>query len=246
MGSENTSKESAVDLKSESSSDTVGVGSTHEESKGQFRWLVGIAVSLALIGVGGLLQGSMSNRWGVPKKYTEIGAALKEVPMKLGQWQAVEEQTMDPTQLAILECEGYILRSYVHQSTGESINVAVLFGPKGPIAVHTPEICFSSVNMQPTSLRAPQKFDFDKEQNTFWRLGFVSSSIEKTKLSVAYAWSDGGPWVAAEQPRFWRSDYLYKIQTAARTLNSKQDSTEEFFRLFLPELRKYMTLKSSE
>lgn len=246
MDRENANTELAVDVKGGTVSNAVGLDSTPETSKGQFRWILGAAVSLALIAVGGLLQGSMSNRWGVPQKYTEIGATLREIPMKIGPWQAAEEQTMEPSHLATLECEGYILRNYVHQSTGESINVAVLFGPKGPIAVHTPEICFSSVNMQTTSMRAPQKFDFDGEQNTFWRLGFVSNSIEKTKLSVAYAWSDGGPWVAAERPRFWRSDYLYKIQTAARTLNSKQDSTEEFFRYFLPELRKSMTLKSSK
>lgn len=246
MDSENSMKESTFELKTGAPTDAAVVSETPVESNGHLRWVVGTVVSLALIVVGGLLQGSMSNRWGIPKKYTEIGATLRDIPMRFGSWVANEEQEMEASHVKTLECEGYILRTYVHQSTGESINVVVLFGPKGPIAVHTPEICFSSVNLQATSLRAPQSFDFDGEQNTFWRLGFVSNSIEKNKLSVTYAWSDGGPWVASEYPRFWRTDYLYKIQTAARTLNSKQDTTEEFFRLFLPALRQCMVLKTSK
>jgi len=246
MSSENPAEKLSIEPETGAQLQGGPEGSAIVASNGHYSWILGAVVSLALIAVGGLLQGSMSNRWGVSKKYTEIGQKLREVPLTIGNWVATEEQTMDAVALKTLECEGYILRNYVHQSTGESINVAVLFGPKGPIAVHTPEICFSSVNLQATSLRAPQKFDFDGEQNTFWRLGFVSSSIEKTKLNVSYAWSDGGPWVASEQPRFWRTDYLYKIQTAARVLNPKQDSTEEFFRSFLPELRECMLSNSSK
>jgi hypothetical protein len=212
-------------------------------SNGHRKWIICSIASVGLIVLGGLLQGSMANRWGTPVKVSEIGAMLREIPMQVGPWVANEEQEMEKPVLRVLECEGYLLRSYVHQATGEAINVAVLFGPKGPIAVHTPEICYSSRAFQQTSLRAPQVFDFDGMENTFWRLGFSSNTIDKQKMSVAYAWSDGGPWIAAEAPRFWRADYLYKIQTASRTLNSKQDSTEEFFKEFLPELRKHMGLK---
>ncbi|MEI8211711.1 MAG: exosortase-associated EpsI family protein [Planctomycetota bacterium] len=218
---------------------------TVSASNGHRKWIICSIASVALIVLGGLLQGSMANRWGTPVKAAEIGAMLREIPMQVGPWVATEEQEMEKSALATLECQGYLLRTYVHQATGEAINVAVLFGPKGPIAVHTPEICYSSRAFQQTSLRVPQENDFDGMENKFWRLGFASNTIDKQKMSVAYAWSDGGAWVAAEAPRFWRADYLYKIQTASRMLNSKQDSTEEFFKDFLPELRKHMGLKPS-
>lgn len=203
-------------------------------------WLIGAAMSIGLVILGGILQGSLSNRWGVSENVKEIGGRLSTIPLQLGVWQADKNQEIDELSLKLLECEGYILRTYVHQSTGEKVNVAVFFGPKGPIAVHTPEVCYSSKNVVPTSERVAKSNDYDGMNNEIWRLGFVTPGIERDKLNVAYAWSDGGAWTAAVNPRFWRTDYLYKIQTATPVIGNKQDTTDEFFRAFLPELRKVM------
>jgi len=208
--------------------------------KGQKGWVLASCVAFALIILGGVLQGSLSNRWGVSENVKEIGGRLRTLPMTLGSWTAIREEEIEPATLQLLECEGYIDRMYVNQATGESIRVNVFFGPKGPIAVHTPEVCYSARAVVPTSERAAKSNDYDGLPNEVWRLGFVGTGIEKEKLSVAYAWSDGGPWAAAKNPRFWRTDYLYKIQTATPTIGNKQDTTDEFFKVFLPELRQVM------
>jgi hypothetical protein len=69
---------------------------------------------------------------------------------------------------------------------------------------------------------------------------FTSNDVEKSKLHVTYGWSDGGPWLAAENPRFWRTDYLYKIQTASGLGKGNVAATNRFLQDFLPEIRKIM------
>jgi hypothetical protein len=140
----------------------------------------------------------------------------------------------------MLEAKGYISRVYTHESTGESINVFVVFGPKGPIAVHTPEVCYSARAVTQTSERTPVPVESEGKEGNLWKLGFETNSIDKRKMSVYYGWTEGGPWQAAQNPRFWRTDYLYKIQTSCQATGKKEDSTDEFFKFFLPELRKHL------
>ena len=203
-------------------------------------WLLAVVSSLALILAGGVLHGQLSNRWGIPVDVMELGSRLQLVPTELGPWKAGSDLELPKSTLTLLECKGYLHRTYVHQGTGEVINVAVTFGPKGPIAVHTPEVCYSSRDVKQTNERTAVPMEYDGFKNTFWTLGFQAKTIDKAKLSVAYAWSDGGDWVAAERPRFWQTDYLYKIQTATHAIGAKEDSTSDFMRVFLPELRKQM------
>ena len=198
--------------------------------------------AILLVGLGGWIHGELANRWGVSTDVIALGERLRQVPLELGSWRSHGDKELSESTLTLLECKGYLNRSYVHQGTGEVVTVAVMFGPKGPIAVHTPEVCYSSQNVQPNEKREAVSNDFDGEQNQFWKLSFSTNTLEKGKLNVMYAWSDGGAWQASESPRFWRTNYLYKIQTAAQGLGVKEASTDEFFRFFLPELRKQMSV----
>ncbi|MFM8570922.1 MAG: hypothetical protein ACKOAU_04935, partial [Pirellula sp.] len=80
---------------------------------------------------------------------------------------------------------------------------------------------------------------------SIWKLCFESNSIDKMKMIVYYGWTDGGPWQAAKSPRFWRTDFLYKIQTSSQATGKKEDSTDEFFKVFMPEVRKVMRKTAS-
>jgi hypothetical protein len=204
------------------------------------QWLIAVGAGLAMILIGGVLHGKLSNRWGVPVNALELGEKLRSVPLELGPWVSEPDREMPKSTLSLLECEGYLNRIYVHRGTGEAVSVAVLFGPKGPIAVHTPEICYDARNVGKSTTRESTPNTFDGTANSLWKLSFTSNTLEKSKLNVAYGWSDGGPWLAAEHPRFWATDYLYKIQTASQATSGKQDSTDAFLRLFLPEVRKHM------
>jgi hypothetical protein len=205
------------------------------------KWLLGIGCALALILLGGVAHGVLSNRWGVSENIQALGAQLNSIPMEIGPWKCSEEGKLDDRVIfGILEANGYISRVYVHQSTAEAINVFLVFGPKGPVAVHTPEICYSARAVTQTSERQAVPADYDGKDGQLWKLGFETNSIDKRKMSVYYGWTDGGAWQAAKSPRFWRTDYLYKIQTSCQAVGKKEDSTDEFFRVFLPEVRKVL------
>ncbi len=207
-------------------------------------WIFASLCAIGLVGLGGWIHGELANRWGVGTDVIALGERLRQVPLELGAWRAHADEELSESTLSLLECKGYLKRSYVHQGTGEVVSVAVMFGPKGPIAVHTPEICYSSRDVQQNEKRQAVAMDYDGKENHFWKLSFLKNTLDKGKLSVMYAWSDGGAWQASEAPRFWRTNYLYKIQTAAQGLGVKEASTNEFFRVFLPELRKQMSVAS--
>ena len=203
------------------------------------KWFMGIGCALGLILLGGVAHGVLSNRWGVSENIQALGSQLNSIPMEIGPWKCSEEGKLEDRVIyGILEASGYISRVYVHQSTAEAINVFLVFGPKGPVAVHTPEICYSARAVTQTSERQAVPADYDGKDGQLWKLGFESNTIDKRKMSVYYGWTDGGAWQAAKSPRFWRTDYLYKIQTSCQAVGKKEDSTDEFFRVFLPEVRK--------
>lgn len=204
------------------------------------RWIIGTATALAMIVFGGVAHGLLSNRWGISQDIQALGKQLGTIPMELGPWKCAEETELDDRVVQMLEATGYISRMYVHQATGEAVNVFLVFGPKGPIAVHTPEVCYSARAVTQTAARQSVPCDYDAQNGTLWKLGFETNTIDKRKMSVYYGWTDGGPWQAANSPRFWRTDFLYKIQTSCQATGKKEDSTDEFFKVFMPEVRKVM------
>lgn len=204
------------------------------------RWFLGIASALAILLLGGVAHGVLSNRWGIAENTQLLGKQLNDIPMELGPWKCQEEVQLDDRVRDLLEATGYISRVYVHQSTGEAVNVFLVFGPKGPIAVHTPEVCYSARAVTQTSERQSVPCDYDGKEGSIWKLGFEANSLDKRKMSVYYGWTEGGPWQAANAPRFWRTDFLYKIQTSCQATGKKEDSTDEFLKYFMPEARKVM------
>lgn len=204
------------------------------------RWFLGIISALAMILLGGVAHGVLSNRWGISEDIQSLGENIRSIPMEIGPWKCSKDDELDDRVVGILEATGYLSRIYVHQATGESVNVFFVFGPKGPIAVHTPEICYSARAVTPTSERQSVPCVYDGTEGSIWKLGFETNTIEKRKMTVYYGWTDGGPWQAAKSPRFWRTDFLYKIQTSCQATGKKEDSTDEFFKLFMPEVRKVM------
>ena len=204
------------------------------------KWLVGVGSAIALLVLGGVAHGLFSNRWGVAQDIVAFGQNLSQVPTEIGPWKCIQDSKLDDNVEKTLEAKGYISRVYAHQTTGESVNVFVVFGPKGPIAVHTPEVCYSARAVTQTSDRTPTPVEPESKDGALWKLTFKTNTVDERKMNVFYGWSEGGPWQAAANPRFWRTDYLYKIQTSCQATGNKEDSTDEFFKLFLPELRKQM------
>ena len=127
------------------------------------------------------------------------------------------------------------MRVYRNQTTGAMINAALLFGPRGPIAVHTPEICYDSVGTEQTRERQVESIKTDAGTHQLWSVQFSKAPDPEPSIEVWYAWSDGGTWEAKENPRLWMTDKLYKIQIAGPVDPDKRPC-RDFMKAFLPQV----------
>jgi hypothetical protein len=205
------------------------------------RWIaLGIAVLLTLSG--GVLYGSYSQRWNAPGKLASAADELRWFPREIGRWKAVEDIPIEESALEMLECTGYICRRYVNGDTGKSLQLALLIGPPGPIAVHTPEICFSSRAYDIRDERSETSVaDSSAKRHSFWKVDFTTRNAFTDNLRVYYAWSRCGEWKASASPRFEfaGAPLLYKIQLATYVNSNVSEEAEDPGRQFLDEFLRY-------
>ena len=193
--------------------------------------VLAVLVTLA----GGLLYGGYSQRWGPTADLMTAGSHLASLPQSIGDWKLTEELAIESSAVEMLECPGYVHRRYVHTPTGDTINLVLLVGPPGPIAVHTPEICYSSRAYEIEDEPRVVTLDSNESRSDYyWCTDFRSRNVLAENLRVYYAWSTGGPWEASSSPRFEfaTAPMLYKLQLAApiapRIEGEAFDSGREF------------------
>ncbi|MGA2030683.1 MAG: exosortase-associated EpsI family protein [Thermoguttaceae bacterium] len=216
------------------------------------KFVLGLAVVAALTLVSGMLQGRIRNRWGPSEAMRAAAQRLQDVPRRFGgpqndRWQLHSAETMSEDTLEMLECTGYFVRKYANQRTGEVVSVFVILGPAGPIAVHTPEICYSSRNYKSRDTRERVAIPHAKgPEDQFWALTFKSKSVQGDLLRVYYAWSTGERWSAPNDARFafagW--PYLYKVQLSSSLPEGADlktaDTCREFLKDFAPVVRQFL------
>jgi hypothetical protein len=218
----------------------------------QVAFVLSLATVVVLTLGAGVLAGRLRNRWGPSETMLAAAQRLQDVPRQFGgpsndRWQLQSSETMEPYVIQMLECTGSIVRTYANPRTGESVSLFVIVGSAGPIAVHTPEICYSSQNYK---IRDAAKRvavpDLQGQENQFWALSFTSKGPREDLLRVYYAWSTGNGWKAPSDARFAfaGSPYLYKIQVSttlpAGTDLKTNDTCEKFLKDFVPVLRQHL------
>ena len=170
------------------------------------------------------------------------GELLDAVPERIGDWEMRSSKPFDNETVQMLQCAGHFSRVYENTSTGETVTVAMLVGPTGPTAVHTPEICYSSrgqtIVESPTAVATRPETDPDE---SLWQMAFRSNDVEQNQFRVMYGWTGPeGHWRAASNPRFEHGGeaMLYKIQLAGpvaqRADKDGADPCQRFLRDFLP------------
>lgn len=201
--------------------------------------LVALGVTIAATVAGGLLYGKYSQRWGPPPDLQAAGTHVENLPKTIGDWQLAEEQKMTDSVVQMLECAGHVQRRYVNRKNGQEVTVALIVGPPGPTAVHTPEICYSSRAYDLHGERQSVSLN-DSSPDTFWAVDFETRNVMAGKLRVYYAWSDGGPWKASESPRYEyaASPMLYKIQLSTDVAPHLREETRDAGRDFLEQLQR--------
>ena len=193
--------------------------------------LPALLLVIGLLLVSTLVHGWLSGRWYVAKDLYQAGAKLDELPKQIGAWQQIESDSLDDSVTKMLQCYGSIVREYRHGDTGEQVTIALLLGPRGPIAVHTPDICYSSVGTKQVGERTSKAVD----QHRLWVSEFAQSPSPAATFEVWYGWSDGGKWVAAENPRFWMTPTLYKVQLVGSVESESSQPCRNFLKELLPQ-----------
>lgn len=206
---------------------------------------VGIVASLAILS--GWLHGSMSNRWGARPDELAAASLLEKTPLQVGTWHSEQSFELAEGVVRMLQCSGDINRLYANSISGQQVNVAVLLGPPGPIAAHTPEICYSSVDYTQQGTRRLVSLEIGGTKHSFWQVMFKRNSVDGELLSVFYAWSSGDEWMAVDEPRWEFADktFLYKIQLASilQPLSNAEDHQpcSDFLTEFVPVVDEYLT-----
>lgn len=194
-----------------------------------------IVAVIVLTLLSGIVHGMLDGRWAGRDQKIEAGDRLRELPHVLGDWEMSGESELDEAAAQILRPYGTIVRHYRHKPTDVEVNVALLYGRRGPIAVHRPEICYSSIGTKQTRSRKAEVINTDDNSHSLWSVEFVRDN-DLEKFEVWYGWSTGGEFVAADAPRFWLTEDLYKIQLSGPVSEAGFDPCESFVKELLPQI----------
>lgn len=203
--------------------------------------LIGLALAASLTLVSGVAHGFLDGRWAQQSDLKSFGNGLGELPESVGDWDLVEQSELADNARRLLRCHGSLVREYQNSNTGDRVSIALLFGPRGPIAVHTPEVCYSSVGTKPDGPRLARTVAIDGVDHTFWKTKFMREPNPEPVFEVWYGWSDGGKWFASEHPRFWMTENLFKIQLSGPASEFDSNSAcRDFLTAFLPDVQEYL------
>lgn len=197
-----------------------------------------VAAILAITVLSGVVHGYLDGRWSGAKADGGSYDRLNQLPEQIGDWKLVDRQELSANAEDLLRCYGSVIRLYQHSETGLMVNFAIMHGPRGPIAVHTPEVCYSSEGTEQSRQRIAKTFRTKDRLHELWSVEFTRDGQSDASMEVVYGWSDGGTFVAAENPRFWLTDDLYKLQLAGPVGTATFDPCQSFLDALLPHLEK--------
>lgn len=207
-----------------------------------------IASAFFVVGFSAIIHGRWTDRWTTPALAAASASRLEQVALTVGDWDGQAVELADPREVAGLY--GNLYRRYVQRSTGNTVLVSLVWGRRGPIAIHTPDMCYVASGYQMTE--TPAKY-VSEEAIGGAPAEFFVTRFHKLRpdgdenLRVFWAWSAGDGWKVADNPRiaFARHPILYKMYLI-RAMNPAEEAPREdpcvqFMRVFLPELQKALS-----
>jgi hypothetical protein len=207
-----------------------------------------LAAAIAIVLGYGLAHGVLTNRWRLPSELQASAAKLSRVSLTLGNWEGKDTNPLDAQDLAIGEIVSYLSRVYVHRDSGNMRSLLIVCGRPGPVAAHTPEVCYVGSGMELIQ-KSRQTISWNPSQppmecfvDQFRPLAAGSAN----QRQVLWSMTDDGRWQAPENPRwtFRKGQALYKLYLV-RPLELEGDSPEtdsglEFLKLLIAELQRVL------
>ena len=196
--------------------------------------------AVVVVLVTGLVHGFWTDRWGGSSEEVQKAAdSLKNVPEVVGDWEGHEVPA--PRDSEGLAGQRYV--NYVDRRTGDAVMVALVCGRPGPVAIHTPDVCYGASGYSVTNMTRHAVSWPGGPSNFFTMEVEKTSQTDKTQLRVFWSWFAAGRWEVSDNPRlaFARQPAIYKLYVIRDMVNRcelDEDPCLRFLRQLLPELQK--------
>jgi hypothetical protein len=201
-----------------------------------------LAAGMVLVLAAGLVHGLWTDRWSNNADLEAAAGRLRAVPLDLESWTG-RAQEFDTERIARAEAAGHLSRIY-EGPDGQKVSVVMLCGRFGPLAVHTPDICYGGAGYE--MLGVPARFNVPLSETSraeVWTARFHRpGSPGDPPLRVVWAWSAGKGWLAPKLPRwtFRREPVLYKLYVAREMSRADEPAESDpcfaFLRVWLPRV----------
>lgn len=196
-----------------------------------------------LLAATGLVHGLWTDRWSDPVDLTEAAHRLTLIPMDVDTWHGEEAPVeFDPR----LGLAGMRAIRYTDSVSGKTITILVACGRPGPVAIHTPEVCYEGNGY---AVEKPRRFQLISRSADappeFWTARMTRTRKDgQSHLRVFWSWFTAKGWRVADNPRiaFVKERLLYKLYLQ-RDLVSPDEAVDsdmcvDFMRVLLPELQR--------
>ena len=202
---------------------------------------------LPAILVAGFVHGRWTDRWTSSQGVATAVDRLTRVPLEIGDWHG-RELKIDKETIEMAGIDGYVMRRYNSPRLG-AISILLVCGRPGPIAAHTPEVCYGGAGYEAT--REPVEVRVDPNAanptDTFFASTFaMPNAPDRVPLRLFWAWNGARTWEVSTNPRLGFAHYpcLYKLYIIRETFRTDgpegDDCILDFSRSFLPVLRKIL------
>jgi hypothetical protein len=207
-------------------------------------FLAGLGILLA----SEVLHGRWTDRWQTSLEPEASCAKLpkQDEPLIVGSWTGHPGAPLDAQDMVIGEIAGYFNQGFTHPR-GYAVNVLIVCGRPGPIAVHTPEVCLGGEGFTQARPRVRQVIPLPPpgKPADFWVGQFYRNEggLRKDRRQF-WTYGANGSWTADDNPRLAYARYpaLYKVYIMREMSPGDEklddDPTLDFIKVFMPEMQK--------
>lgn len=210
-----------------------------------------LVTGLAVIAVlaTGIVHGIWTGRWQITDEPGASVARLRNVSMKIGDWQG---QTLDAESQQLGDASGCLLRRYTNTFTGANVTVFLLCGRPGPVAIHPPDSCYAAGGYEvltPSHFKAPVEPGGTAGEFRVARMRKKRAG-DQSQLRIFWSWNDGNGWRVPSNPRwtFASSRFLFKLYLVRELPDFEEpldnDPSIDLMRRLLPQLDEVLFSRS--
>jgi hypothetical protein len=209
--------------------------------------------AILLVVLSGVIQGIWTERWQASGARQEAASRLGRVPLTVGDWEG-KDLSVDPQAFAQARLDGFLWRRYQNAVTGEVVSLLLVCGPPGPVAAHTPDLCYSGQGNEMLDQPGRRTYGTSSaaEPATFWSARFSRPSDPfGGQLRISWSFNARGAWTTPDSARwaFAGIPVLYKLYVLcdvrpAGLGQEEGDPAKAFLEVAIPEVDKALWSKA--